>query len=91
MEIGKCLDMDAQSKVCHGCQPIERESDLEKKAWKRERHDGKCKRNYKGSSGSMETEGVKNIFERSENGRNLQYMVYFGDEDSKAYASPYGS
>lgn len=74
----------------HGCQPIERESDLEKKAWKRERHDGKCK-NYKGSSTSMETEGVKNIFERSKSERNLQYTEYFGDGDSKAYASPYGS
>ena len=35
---------------------------------------------------AMETEGVKRIFQRSENERNLQYTEYFGDGDSKAYA-----
>ena len=35
---------------------------------------------------AMETEGVKRIFQGSENERNLQYTEHFGDGDSKAYA-----
>ena len=48
-------------------------------------HAGKCKANYSGSAPSMETEGVKRIFERSEVTHKLQYMEYFGDGDSKAF------
>ena len=86
MENGKCLDVEVLSKVCHGCQRIERESDLIKRAFKQQKHVGKCKINHTGSSAAMETEGVMRIFRRSENERNLQYTEYFGDGDSKAYA-----
>jgi hypothetical protein len=34
---------------------------------------------------SMEVEGIKRIFGRSEETRQLQYTEYFGDGDSKAY------
>ena len=86
IETGKCLDIEVLSKVCHRCQKIERESDDAKKADLLENHTGKCKMNYKGSAPSMETEGIKRIFERSEKTRKLQYTEYFGDGDSKAYS-----
>ena len=34
----------------------------------------------------MEPEGVKRIFEWSENDRSLQYTGYIGDGDSKSYS-----
>ena len=86
MENGKCLDVEVLSKVCHGCQRIERENDVIKRAFKQQKHVGKCKINHTGSSAAMDTEGVMRIFQRSENERNLQYTEYFGDGDSKAYA-----
>ena len=68
------------------CRRIGRENDLIKRAFKQQKHVGKCKINHTGSSAAMETEGVMRIFRRSENERNLQYTEYFGDGDSKAYA-----
>lgn len=83
IDTGKCLDVAILTKVCHGCQKIEREKDAAKKADLQERH--KCKANYHGSAPSMEVEGIKRIFTRSEQTRKLQYTEYFGDGDSKAY------
>lgn len=85
IETGKCLDVEVLTKVCHGCKKIERESNDVKKADLLEKHTDKCKMNYEGSAPSMETEGVKRIFGRSEETRKLQYTEYFGDGDSKAY------
>lgn len=42
-----------------------------------------AKKNHKGSSASIETEGMKGM---SENERNLQYAEYFEDGANKAYA-----
>jgi len=84
IETGKCLDVEILTKVCHGCQKIANETDDAKKADLKERH--QCKANYKGSAPSMETEGIKRIFGRSEESRKLQYTEYFGDGDSKAYS-----
>lgn len=85
IETGKCLDVEVLTKVCHGCNKIERESSEVKKADLIEKHMDKCKINYEGSAPSMETEGIKRIFGRSEETRKLQYTEYFGDGDSKAY------
>ena len=86
MENGKCLDVEVLSKVCHGCRRIGRENDHIKRAFKQQKHVGKCKINHTGSSAAMETDGVMRIFQRSKNERNLQYTEYFGDGNSKAYA-----
>jgi hypothetical protein len=71
------------TKVCRGCQRIDKQTDALKKADMLDRH--QCKANYQGSAPSMETEGIKRIFGRSEETRKLQYTEYFGDGDSKAY------
>ena len=85
MQTGKCLDIDIQSKVCHGCQRINKTTDPEEKRVLEADHIGKCKANFKGSASSMEPTGVKNIFARSEDKHKLQYTEYFGDGDSKAF------
>ena len=45
----------------------------------------KCKANFKGSAPLMETEGVKRIFERSEEKHKLRYTEYYGDGDRKGF------
>lgn len=86
METGKCLDVAVLSKVCQGCQRHEKEEDSEEKRLWQADHQGKCKANYKGSAPAMEVEGVKRIFERSEEKHKLFYTEYYGDGDSKGFA-----
>ena len=83
IDTGKCLDVEILTKVCRGCQKIEKQTDASKKADMLERHP--CKANYQGSAPSLETEGIKRILWRSEETRKLQYTEYFADGDSKAY------
>ena len=85
MDTGKCLDVEVLSKVCHACQKHENEEDsVDKRLWQAD-HQGKCKANYKGSAPAMETEGVKHIFERSEEKNKPRYTEYYGDSDSKGF------
>ena len=42
---------------------------------------------YDGSAPMMEVEGAKRMFARSIANRNVRYMKYLGDGDSKAYLS----
>ena len=85
IETDKCLDIEVLTKVCHGCKAIGSETDDAKKADLLEKHTGKCKINYVASAPSMESTGIKRIFERSEESRHLQYTEYFEDGDRKAY------
>eukprot|EP00795_Rhopilema_esculentum_P009966 gene9966-18582_t len=45
----------------------------------------KCQKNYEGTAGSMEGEGVKRIFKRSQQQYGLSYVGYLGDGDSKSF------
>ena len=84
-DTGKCLDVEVLSKVCHACQKHENEEDsVDKRLWQADHH-GKCKATFKGSAPAMETEGVKRIFERSEEKNKLHYTEYYGDGDSKGF------
>ena len=59
------------SKICHGCQRHENlEDSHEERLWQAE-HQRKCKANYQGSAPAMETEGIKRIFEHSEENVNF--------------------
>ena len=86
METGKCLDIDILTKVCHVCRKINKVTDPDEKRLLEADHVGKYKSNFTGSAPSMETVGVKNIFQRSEDKHKLQYTEYFGDGDSKGFA-----
>ena len=84
---GKVLDTCILSKHCKGCTQIEdlRKSDPVQYSEKMETH--KCNQNYVGSSPNMEKVGTERIFERSVQKHKLYYTEFFGDGDSKAFAS----
>lgn len=78
----KIIDIEVLSKFCRCPEKL------------RGIHKGNCYANYSGTSGGMEAEGIKRIYERSKT-RNVRYMYYLGDGDSSAYKSivdlqPYG-
>lgn len=59
------------------------------------KHSDKCIANYSGTSGGMEVEGVRQIFNRSEDNYGIRYKYYLGDGDSKGFhvittEKPYG-
>ena len=86
IDTGKCLDVAVLSKVCRGCQRHKDSDDpKENLVWEAE-HKSKCKANYSGSSASMETVGIKQIFGRSQEKYKLQYTDYYGDGNSKGFS-----
>ncbi|GFU56387.1 uncharacterized protein TNCV_2609121 [Trichonephila clavipes] len=76
IDSGKVLDVDFMSKVCR----------LFNSKNKKLNNIHNCAKHI-GSSGAMESLGVYRIFERSVEMRKLQYVNFFGDGDSKGYAS----
>ena len=84
-ETGKCLDYEALNKVCFGCARwSKQESSAAKDNWFASH---RCAVNFIGSASAMEPEGVKRIYNRSEDSRKLQYTGYIGDGDSKSFSS----
>lgn len=84
-ETGKVLDIEVLSSFCKGCEKW-KGSKCGKKydEWKL-KHKNKCVKNHSGSSGKMEVDGMKRIFERSETERNAKYVKYIGDGDTKTF------
>ena len=85
IDTGKCLDVEVLSKVCQACQRHEPSNDLQAEQEWQLNHAPRCKANFKGSAPAMETEGVKRIFDRSEERHKLRYTEYYGDGDSKGF------
>ena len=93
---GKVLDFQVKSKKCKAC---ERKSTLNRESlaylqWQL-RHSAHCAINHKGSSGSMEVEGLRDIFQRSEPNYGVRYTTFVGDGDSASHSTilgerPYG-
>ena len=59
------------------------------------KHKLHCSLNHTGSSGAMEVEGIKEMFNRSLEKYDVKYTTYIGDGDSSSYstiaaAKPYG-
>ncbi|XP_065675570.1 uncharacterized protein LOC136091785 [Hydra vulgaris] len=82
---GKVLDVEVMSRYCKGCSINQ---DLQKSnpnAYAQCRNSHVCKYNYQGSAGGMEPEGAKRVFQRSIDNRQLRYIQYLGDGDSKSY------
>ena len=85
MESGKVIDVESLSKLCRQCklkEKLKAEKPDEYAEW---RLSHICTYNYKGSSGGMEVEGAKRIWNRSIEKHNLRYTKFYGDGDSKAY------
>ncbi|GFY29074.1 uncharacterized protein TNCV_4722021 [Trichonephila clavipes] len=76
IESGKVLDVEFMSKVCRLCNSKNKKLNTIHNYAK-----------HIGSSGATEPLGVYRIFERSVEMRKLQYVNFFGEGDSKGYAS----
>ena len=99
-DTGRVLDYTVCSKYCHECTiwrtRLEHHKVTQEKytEWQNA-HAGTCSTNTLGSSPAMEAEAAVQLWSRSEEKHGLQYRVFIGDGDSKAYSSvcqaqPYG-
>ncbi|XP_065055580.1 uncharacterized protein LOC135684104 [Rhopilema esculentum] len=96
-ESGKVLDFEVKSKYCKAC---EKKNDFNKDSlaylqWQI-RHESRCSMNHKGSSGSMEVEGLQDIFKRSMEKYGIRYTTFIGDGYSSSFSTiskekPYGA
>ncbi|GFT19173.1 uncharacterized protein TNCV_303051 [Trichonephila clavipes] len=94
-ETGKVLDREVLSSFCNGCDSyIGVKFGIKYNKWQRA-HKISCRKNYSGSAGKMEVDGMLKIFNRSEKLHNLKYSNYIGDGDTKTFNAlsenkPYG-
>ncbi|GFT56205.1 uncharacterized protein TNCV_130011 [Trichonephila clavipes] len=94
-ETGKVLDREVLSSFCKGCDSYKGiKFGIKYNKWQRA-HKISRRKNYSGSSGKMEVDGVLRIFNRSEKLHNLKYSNYIGDGDTKTFNAlsenkPYG-
>ncbi|GFX31754.1 uncharacterized protein TNCV_170871 [Trichonephila clavipes] len=92
---GKVLDREVLSSFCKGCDSYKGvKFGIKYNKWQRV-HKISCRKNYSGSAGTMEVDGMLRIFNRSEKLRNLKYSNYIGDGDTKTFNAlsenkPYG-
>ena len=82
-ETDQILDIEVMSKQCKSCTMYEHKKHTEEyKKWK-ETH--VCSKNHEGSSGKMESEGAKRIWECSVEKNGTMYSTMVGDGDSSTY------
>ena len=89
---GKCFDYQVMSKTCKACRTWKsREGTSE---YDRFLADHKCAINFEGSAGAMESTGVVQCFQESEDFHKVRIINFIGDGDSKSHsgvikANPY--
>ena len=77
------VDIEVMSKQCKACTIwSKKEGSEEYDQWKRTH---KCSINHTGSSGKMESDGAKKIWERSVEKHDVMYTTMVGDGDSSTY------
>ena len=79
----KCIDVQAFSKHCKGCQMWENHKGTP--AYNRWQAEHVCHINHTKSSGAMEGAGAVQIFNRSIEKFNLMYTEYLGDGDTSSF------
>ncbi|XP_031777007.1 uncharacterized protein LOC116415810 [Nasonia vitripennis] len=98
-ESGKILDIDVLSSYCLQCNLYEKihgsEGTPEWQEWF-SAHLPSCTKNHIGSSGSMESSAIVDIFRRSVEKYDVKYVSYLGDGDFSTFskileAKPYGN
>ena len=87
MDNGKLLDIESITRQCKPCQRSKESlSEEDFDVWYTIHQKG-CSMNYAGSAPMIEVEGAKRISGRSISNRKLRYLKYYGDGDSKAFAT----
>ena len=80
---GKVINVEILSKVCPSCKYWEkRRGTPEFEEWQLYHN---CPVNHTGSAGWMESAGTQQMFLQSIKKRNLHYLTYLGDGDSKSF------
>ena len=85
IESGKVIDTHPQTKHCQQCALKEKLRKTDSKAYEAWKSTHDCIINHVGSSGAMECEGAKTMFERSVSEYKLRYTEFYGDGDSKSH------
>jgi hypothetical protein len=83
----KVVDVDIRTDFCLLCsQQRKKLNDVQFQQWvTRHQQNNECHRNHTGSAGSMEPQGMLDIFRRSVATRKLRYVHFLGDGDSKTF------
>ncbi|KAM7284353.1 hypothetical protein ISCGN_001447, partial [Ixodes scapularis] len=84
LETGLVLDYSVQSNYCHGCSLGPAQGSDSHEDWA-ENHRAVCQKNFAGSANAMELQAADEIFRRSVQLHNLQYVTVLCDGDSKAF------
>ncbi|GFU62204.1 uncharacterized protein TNCV_2474351 [Trichonephila clavipes] len=90
------LDREVLSSFCKGCESYKGvKFGIKYNKWQRA-HKISCRKNYSGSAGKMEVDGMLRIFNRSEKLYNLKFLNYIRDGDTKTFNAlsenkPYGN
>ena len=75
------------SRFCKGCRSQENLKETNPDAYADWRNTHICTITYDGHAGGMETEGAKQVFNRSIDKHKLRYTHFLGDGDSKSFLS----
>jgi hypothetical protein len=95
---GLCIDAHVMSTYCHICETrgksVHSNTPLLYSSWY-EKHLPECDKNFNGSSGMMEVEAAKVLWNRSVDSYKLRYTTILSDGDSKTFnelnsTRPYG-
>ena len=92
VDSGKCLDFRVKTKKCTACSSWESRKGTDEYIDFASNHE--CLINHEGSSGSMESDALVEIFKASETFNQLRYVEFLGDGDTKSHhdvvvADPY--
>ena len=86
IESGKVLDVEPMSRYCKGCNLKKGLKVKNSTAYAEWKNAHICRYSYKGSTGGMEAEGAKGVFERLIK-KKLQYVEFLGVGDTKNYVN----
>ncbi|GFW55637.1 uncharacterized protein TNCV_120211 [Trichonephila clavipes] len=82
---GKVIDVAVLSSYCKGCEKWQcPKSGHAYEGWKL-KHEPGCVKNHIGPSSKMGVDGMKEIFQRSVPQRNVKYIKYISDGDTKTF------
>ena len=91
VDSGKCLDFRVKTKKCMACSSWESRKGTDEYIDFASNHE--CLINHEGSSGSMESDALVEIFKASETFNQLRYVEFLADGDTKSHhvvvADPY--
>ena len=82
---GKLIDIEPMNRHCKYCCRKVKLRKSDPNAFAEWRNSHICKYNYQGSTGGMEMEGGKRVFEYSISKYKLHYTEFLGDGDSKSF------